>query len=94
MIRETLQEHARRNNFVRIYPSKNSDIYDGFFVTPRPSNKFLYRYLYTDEIIHFPQGYPVALHNLVNKLPPNDNETSGEKMSQTGFPSSFTGLAT
>lgn len=58
MIRETLQEHQRKNNFVRIYPAKNSDMYDHYFITPRPSNKFLHRYLFSDDIIHYPTGYP------------------------------------
>jgi len=28
LIRETCQEYSKRGNFIRIYPAKNSDIYD------------------------------------------------------------------
>jgi hypothetical protein len=30
-IRETLAENTRRGNYLRIYPAKNSDMYDPFF---------------------------------------------------------------
>jgi hypothetical protein len=30
-IRETLIENQRRGNYIRIYPAKNSDMYDPFF---------------------------------------------------------------
>jgi len=58
IIKETLQENVRKSNFVRIYPSFNSDHYDQFFQQPRPNNRMLHKYLYSDEIIHFPLGYP------------------------------------
>jgi hypothetical protein len=48
----------RKNEFVRIFPCRGSEIYDKYFVTPRPSNKFLYKYMFTDDIIPFPPGYP------------------------------------
>ena len=50
-IRETLSEHQRKGNFIRIYPAKNSDMYDCFFNTARPFNKLVYKALFTDEII-------------------------------------------
>ena len=58
IVRDTLQEHIRKNDYIRIYPAKNSDIYEKYFVTPRPSNRFLHRYLYSDEVIPYPPGYP------------------------------------
>jgi len=50
-IREAVSEYARRGNFIRIYPAKNSDIYDQFFMSPRPYNKILYKVLFTDEVL-------------------------------------------
>lgn len=50
-IRETVCEYQRRGNFIRIYPAKNSDIYDQYFMSPRPYNKVLYKVLFTDEIL-------------------------------------------
>ena len=32
-LRETLQEHFRKGGFLRIYPSKNSNIYDQYFTS-------------------------------------------------------------
>lgn len=58
IVRDSLQEYVRKNNFIRIYPSKNSDLYDQYFITPRPSNKMLHKYLFSDEIISHPYGYP------------------------------------
>ena len=51
MIRDTLIEDQRKGNFIRIYPSRDSDIYDQYFTPPRASNKILYKYLYSDEIV-------------------------------------------
>jgi len=32
IVKETLIENFRRSNFIRIYPTKTSDIYDKFFL--------------------------------------------------------------
>jgi hypothetical protein len=50
-VREVLAENARKGNFIRIYPAKNTDIYDCFFASPRPYNKLVYKVLYTDEVM-------------------------------------------
>jgi len=90
-LRETLQENFRKGGFLRIYPSKNSNIYDKYFgggtnnnnagaaqngpgasilggnqgnnittsnqstmlSASRMSNKILYKFLYSDEIIPY-----------------------------------------
>lgn len=57
-IREVLQEYTKKGNFVRIYPSKGSDIYDAFFSGPRPFNKLVYKVLYTDEVMRCVQSKP------------------------------------
>jgi len=38
-LRETLQENFRRGGFLRIYPSKNSNIYDKFLNYHQPTNQ-------------------------------------------------------
>ena len=50
-IREACNEYQRRGNFIRIYPAKQSDIYDQYFMSTRPYNKVLYKALFTDEIL-------------------------------------------
>jgi len=50
-VRETQQEYLRRGHFVRIFPAKNSDIYDCYFAGARPYNRMVYKALYTDEIL-------------------------------------------
>lgn len=50
-IREACAEYQRRGNFIRIYPAKNSDVYDQWFMSSRPYNKMLYKALFTDEIL-------------------------------------------
>lgn len=50
-VRETCSEYQKRGNFIRIYPAKNSDIYDQYFAAPRPFNRIIYKALFTDEII-------------------------------------------
>ena len=50
-IKETLAEYQRRGNYVRIYPAKGSDMYDQYFLGPRPYNKAVYKALFSDDII-------------------------------------------
>jgi hypothetical protein len=46
--KETYEEYTRRGNFVRIFPSKGSDIYNKFFITQRALNKELYCLLFEE----------------------------------------------
>lgn len=48
LLRETVAEYNRKGRFLRIYPAYGSDIYDKYFETPRPFNRYIYRTLYTD----------------------------------------------
>lgn len=50
-LKETVLENQRRGQFIRIYPSRGSDIYDPFFQHPRPYNKIIQKVLYSDEIL-------------------------------------------
>lgn len=65
MVRDTLVEDSRKGNFIRIYPNKNSDFYDQYFVTPRVSNKVLYKFLFTDELIvwEVPRNFVFSSYN-------------------------------
>jgi hypothetical protein len=51
VLREALDENQRKGNYIRIYPSRGSEIYDKFFTGTRPYNRFLFKCLYTSEII-------------------------------------------
>ena len=51
IITETVCEYSRRGNFVRIYPTKNSNKYDQYFNGSRPLNKLLYKVLYSDTLL-------------------------------------------
>lgn len=68
IIAETLAENNRRGNFVRIYPAKGSDSYDGFFQGARPMNKLIYKVLYNDEIIKIPK-HPLHVGPASNSVP-------------------------
>lgn len=49
-LRESLQEHSRRGNFIRIFPAKGTDCYDPYFTYHRPLNRFLYKVLFSEEL--------------------------------------------
>ena len=68
-IRETLAENQRRGNYLRIYPAKNSDMYDSFFQTQRPYNKVVYKILYSDEVLR--QTQVLQRNELKPKLDPS-----------------------
>lgn len=53
LIHETVSEFSRRGNFVRIYPSRGSKIYDKFFTASKPLNKIIYRTLFSNEILQY-----------------------------------------
>lgn len=50
-VREILAEGQRIGNFIRIYPAAKSDMYDKFFLGPRPYNKAVYKAMFTDEVL-------------------------------------------
>ena len=53
LIHETVSEFGRRGNYVRIYPSKGSKIYDKFFTTSKSLNKIVYRALFSSDILPY-----------------------------------------
>jgi len=42
-----------KGNFVRIFPARNSKIYDKYFNGQKPLNKIIYKALFTSEILPF-----------------------------------------
>lgn len=57
MLKETLEEYTRSSEFVRIFPWKGCDIYNKYFESKRASNVFLYKALFTEEIL------PIKIQN-------------------------------
>ena len=51
ILRECLAEYGRRGNFSRIYPAKGTNRYDKYFKSYRPYNNFLYKCLFTNDVI-------------------------------------------
>lgn len=64
IIYEALSEYQRKGNFVRIYPSRQSNIYDQFFQGNRPLNKLLHKVLFSDRILK--QGFHAIPKSLTN----------------------------
>jgi len=53
IIAETVHEFQRKGNFVRIFPAKNSKLYDKFFTGQKPLNKIIYKVLFTSELMPY-----------------------------------------
>ena len=53
LIAETVTEYQRMKNFCRIYPARNSKIYDRFFTGNKHLAKIIYKVLCTPEIIPY-----------------------------------------
>lgn len=62
VIKDTIEEDLWKGSYLRIYPSKTSDIYDDIFHTQKSLNKLVYKYLFTNEIINIeePVNYPLS----------------------------------
>ena len=59
LVKETICENFRKSNFIRVYPSRTSNIYDKYFAQTKPINLVLQKCLFTNEVIPFPNGYPL-----------------------------------
>ena len=53
LIAETVQEFSRMENFCRIFPARNSKLYDKFFSGLKHLNKIMYKVFYTSEILTY-----------------------------------------
>lgn len=61
LVKDSVAENFRKSNFIRIYPTRTSNIYDKYFSQTKPINLLLHKCLFTDEVIPFPNGYPIEL---------------------------------
>ena len=55
MLIDTLEEYSRIEDFIRIYPSKETNYYNKFFSGKRTSNILIYKLLYTEDLISLKQ---------------------------------------
>ena len=55
MLIDTLEEYSRIEDFIRIYPSKETNYYNKFFAGKRTSNILIYKLLYTEDLISLKQ---------------------------------------
>lgn len=53
LISDTVNEYLRMENFCRIFPARNSKLYDKFFSGNRALAKVTYRVLHTAEIVPY-----------------------------------------
>ena len=53
IVAETVHEYNRKGNFVRIYPARNSKLYDKYFTSCKTLNKLIYKALYSNEILAY-----------------------------------------
>lgn len=59
ILKETISEYHRSDDFVRLYPSKGCNKYNKFFCNKRNSNVFIYKALFTEDILPLePQDFP------------------------------------
>ena len=65
LLTETIQEFCRMENFCRIYPARNSKLYDKFMSGHKSLNKIMYKVLYTSEIM----AYERASDKSANPMP-------------------------
>jgi hypothetical protein len=55
ILKLTIDENQRSNDFIRLYPSKGCNIYDKYFCSKRSSNVFIYKALFTESILPLEQ---------------------------------------
>lgn len=77
ILAETCAEYSRRGEYVRIFPAKNSKIYDKFF-NKSSINKIVYKTLFSSEVMPYP-GYsgmdpPSVTPNMKLKSPPGERQ--------------------
>ena len=67
LIAETVHEYSRMENFCRIYPARNSKLYDKFMSGHKSLNKILYKVLYTSEILSYERTAEKSAHPIPSK---------------------------
>ena len=53
LLAETIHEYSRMQNFCRIFPARNSKMYDKFFSGHKSLNKIMYKVFYTSEVLPY-----------------------------------------
>ena len=53
LISDTVNEYCRMTNFCRIYPARNSKLYDKYFSGNKSLTKVTYKVLHTAEIVPY-----------------------------------------
>ena len=53
LIADTVNEYNRMSNFCRIFPARNSKIYDKYFSGNKQLAKVIYKVLFSQEVIPF-----------------------------------------
>ena len=61
-------------NFCRIYPARNSKLYDRFFSSSKALAKVLYRVLHTPEIVPF----GIVSNQAIISIPTTTNQTANK----------------
>jgi hypothetical protein len=56
LVKETLVENFKKSNYIRIYPTKTSDIYDKFFAH-KPLNIALHKALFSSDVVPYPNSF-------------------------------------
>lgn len=82
IIRDTLIEDQRKGNFIRIYPCKDSDIYDQYFLNPRASNKIIHKYLFGNDLVpcELPRNFTYSSYNSSKPILKDKEEKSKPKI--------------
>lgn len=77
LIADTVNEFLRMQNFCRIYPARNSKLYDKFFSSNRALAKITYKVLHTAEIVPYGAIYS---NNARNSAPAMRQQPSEESL--------------
>ena len=57
LIADSVAEFNRAQNFCRIYPARNSRLYDKYFSANKSLSKIIYKVLHTAEVIPYGAHY-------------------------------------
>lgn len=83
LISETLSEFSRMENLCRIYPSRNSKLYDKFFSGSKPLNKIIYKVLFSNEILQYSKN----IEKSTNPVPSKANSLISQQALKSGLSS-------
>ena len=91
IITETVHEFNRKGNFVRIYPARNSKMYDKYFGGSKALNKIIYKTFYSNEILGYTRtqaeqsANPIQSKNQILKGgPPGSQKGSRDGLHSAG----------